>query len=298
MVKKFKRDFDKMKYFSPDSLADAVEALLKYPDSHLLAGGTDLLVEKRSGKIRVETVVDLKRIEGLDKIETLPEGVQIGALVTVNRLLEKCPLLPGLEALKDAGKVFGCYEIRNRATIGGNIAHASPGAEYASTMVALNATFRIFGPSGVHEVPAEAFFTGPGRSILKRGEILIAMIVPLVPGSASAYVRASRVDGMDLAVINCALYVSNQDGGDGKGVRVCFGAVAEKPLRIIEIEKILSEGKWEGENLLKNVLKCKEILMKTLSPRETSIRANPFTKKVLAGNLLEDAIGRVGERLG
>jgi CO/xanthine dehydrogenase FAD-binding subunit len=102
---------------------------------------------------------------------------------------------------------------------------------------------------------------------------------------------------MDLAVVNCALHVSGdvsgEKQGDGKRVRVCFGAVAERPLRVFEIEEILSDGKWESEK----ILRCKKILMETLSPRETSIRANPFSKKVLTGNLLEEAIGKVEERL-
>jgi len=280
-----------MKYFAPSTLEQARSLLLKYPGAKPLAGGTDLLVEKRSKKIRVEAVIDLKRIEGLDRVKASGDMVEIGALVTVNKLLKECPSYNGLEALFDAGRVFGCYEIRNRATIGGNIAHASPGAEFVSTLVALGARFKIFYSHGENEVSAEDFFTGAGKCILNNGDILTSIIIPVDKNSTSAYTRASRVDGMDLAVINCAVQVAPDKNGRKK-VRVCFGAVAEKPLRLHDIEKILSEGSWDREN----ILKCKKILIEKLSPRKESLRAKPFTKKILAGNLLQQALEKVKQR--
>jgi len=281
-----------MRYFSPLTLNEAHNLLLKYPGAKPLAGGTDLIVEKRSGKLNVNVIVDLKRIEGLDRIVISDNTVEIGAMVTVNKLLKEFDFHNGLEALKDAAQVFGCYEIRNRATIGGNIVHASPGAEFASTLVALDSYFRIFGSDGEIEVPADKFFTGVGKCILKDGDILTSIVFQLHKNSSSAYTRASRVDGMDLAIVNCAICVKKKERNI-MDVRVCFGAVAEKPLRLNEVENILQEKCWDKEN----IFKCKEILIKKLSPREESLRAKPFSKKILAGNLLEEALEKVKERL-
>lgn len=282
-----------MKYFAPTTLKDAQNMLMEEEFAHILAGGTDLLVEKRSGKLRVEAVVDIKRIVELDFFRENGGVLEMGPLVTVNRLLRNGILPSPLAALLDASRVFGCYEIRNRATIAGNIAHASPGAEFGATLVALDATITVSGPHGERSVAAREFFRASGKSVLERGEVITRMGVPIEEGSSSAYVRASRVDGMDLAVVNCAVKVSGLLREGERRVNVCFGAVADVPLRVEEVERLLCREKW-GEG---TIHRAKIILMERISPRTTSIRARPHTKRILAGSLLEEALTVIEERL-
>ena len=198
-----------MKYLIPHSLKEASELLIDNENSFILAGGTDLLIEKRSGKITPDAVIDLKRINHeelyLSEIVVKNGKLEIGALVTVTQLLEYGNLPSELASLIDAGKKFGCYEIRNRATLAGNLAHASPGSEYGSTLISLDAEVEIFNSKGVKNISVESIYAGAGRNALKRGDIITKIIIPVIENSGSAYFRASRVDGMDLAIINCAL---------------------------------------------------------------------------------------------
>ncbi|NOY09516.1 MAG: hypothetical protein GXP33_11830 [Spirochaetes bacterium] len=287
-----------MKYLVPHSLAEASELLLDTGNSMLLAGGTDLLVEKRAGRISPEAVIDIKRIDNLDRITLQENRLVIGALATITDLLRYKSLPEELEALHDAGKEFGCYEIRNRATIAGNLAHASPGAEFGSTLIALNAEAEIFSIRGIRNLPVENLYIKAGKTVLERGEIIAKIIIPLRNNSASSYFRASRVNGMDMAVINCALqgfYDNNKTGG--LNYRVCLGAAASVPVRLPEVEKMLSRIDGTAARSSEVFSGIKSYLLKTLNPRALSLRAAPFTKKVLAGNLIEDACCKVRERL-
>ncbi len=286
-----------MKYIVPHSLNEAGKLLLNTGNSMLLAGGTDLLVDKRAGKVSPEAVIDIKRIDNLDSIDLRENRLEIGALATVNDLLRYKSLPEEMEALHDAGKEFGCYEIRNRATIAGNLAHASPGAEFGSTLITLDAEVEIFSIRGIRNLPVENLYLKAGKTVLERGEIITSIIIPLKNNSASSYFRISRINGMDLAVINCALQ-GFYDKGGGLNYRVCLGAAAPVPLRLPEVEKMLSRiDKSTTDTSSKVLSDIKDYLLKTLDPRASSLRAAPFTKKVLAGNLLEDAYYKIRERV-
>jgi len=291
-----------MKYLIPHSIEEAGRLLTDNKNSFILAGGTDLLIEKRSGKISPNAVIDLKRIEHADsylsEIVYTNGKLEIGALVTVTQLLEYGNMPSELASLIDAGKKFGCYEIRNRATIAGNLAHASPGSEYGSTLIALNAEVEIFKPGGMQKIPVEALYAGAGKTVLDRKDIITRIIVPVTGNSASAYFRASRVDGMDLAIINCALQGIYDKSSIKISYRVSLGAVSSVPMRFPKVEEILRNIDSTDEKSAEEVLsKVKQFFLKTLNPRATSLRAAPFTKKILAGNLLEDAYNKVRERL-
>ena len=291
-----------MKYLIPHSLKEASELLIDNENSFILAGGTDLLIEKRSGKITPNAVIDLKRINHeelyLSEIVVKNGKLEIGALVTVTQLLEYGNLPSELASLIDAGKKFGCYEIRNRATLVGNLAHASPGSEYGSTLISLDAEVEIFNSKGVKNISVESLYTGAGRNALKRGDIITKIIIPVIENSGSSYFRASRVDGMDLAIINCALRGIYDRNTSKTSYRVSFGAVAPVPIRFPQIEEMLSNIENNRPESAKEVLaEAKQFFLKTLNPRATSLRAAPLTKKILAGNLLEDAYKKVKERL-
>ncbi len=277
-----------MRYFAPASLEEAINILLEHEGAIILAGGTDVMVEKRSGKIEPSAVVDIKKLEGeLRYMRLSDDRLEIGSLTTITDILHWGKLPHEVTSLKDAARVFGCHEIRNRATIGGNIAHASPGAEFASTLLALDATVQLAGKDGKRELSMEDFFLGPGKANMERGEVITGFSVPLLSGSSSCYMRASRVDGMDLAIINCAIRLQDLDA-ENLAVRAAFGAVAGKPIRIVEAEKLLAREDFEG---------VKRLLFDTLNPRATSLRAAPMSKKLLAGNLAEDTYKIAKERL-
>ena len=267
-----------MKYYSPNTLDEAIKILSDIEGSIVFAGGTDILVEKRAGKIDPYAVVDIKRIGELNFIRVKDNSIEIGPLATITSIIESRTIPIQLEALKDAGKVFGCYEIRNRATIGGNIAHASPGGEFVSTLTALDATVFLQGPNGTREIPIHKFFIGPGKSVREKHEIITMLKIPISTHSASAYLRASRTDGMDLAIVNCALMVKKEER-EKISVRAAFGAVAPIPLTLPEVNRLLGAGKID---------EAKKYLFEYINPRATSLRATPLSKKILITNLLEE----------
>jgi CO/xanthine dehydrogenase FAD-binding subunit len=279
-------------YHRPTSIDELVELLSTIKDSCVLAGGTDLLVKLREGKHVPPAIIDLKRIPELGKLSREGDTLVIGALATVTELLEYPGLAdePGLDLLREAAAVFGCLEIRHRATICGNIAHASPGAEYGSCMYVLEATVVIHGPSGERTLPVAEFYKGPNWNALEQGEFLKALRVPIPPKSArSSYMRRSRVKGMDLAGLNLAMLVLNPDDPAKRQLRLAMGAVHKVPMRAPEVEAMLSGRPITAELMAE----AKRALSDSINPRPSSLRASPAYKKAMVAHLAESALEKL-----
>lgn len=276
-------------YRRPKALAEVAALLAADPEAHLLAGGTDLLVEMRNREIRSGTLIDLKGLGELKRITRTGDVLQIGALATVTDLLADAQVNEHLPILAQASRVFACLEIRHRATVGGNIAHASPGAEFGTPLVVLDAAAVLESTSGQRVVPMEQFFVGPGQSCLDRakGEWLSALRVPLpkVP-TAMEYRRYSRVKGMDLACAALSVLVKEPASVARREVRLALGAVAPVPALRKEAGALLSGRAWTPEV----VQKAKEAMLAGIEPRRSSIRSTPEYKKHILGVYLEDTL--------
>ena len=209
-------------------------------DSFLFAGGTDLLVEIRERLRRVRNVVDIKQIPGLSDI-TYDEtrGLTFGALVTVGRL-ERLPLVqkryPNLTA---ALASLGSIQVRNRATVVGNICRASPSADTIPPLVADGAFVHIYSPSDMRIVPLAEFFTGPGRTVLAKGEIVTGITVPpALENSGKAYLKHGRRKAMELSTVGVAVSLT-MEKGVCNDIRIALGAVGATVLRAPEAENLL-----------------------------------------------------------
>jgi CO/xanthine dehydrogenase FAD-binding subunit len=280
---------DAFAYLRPATLAEVSSLLASDPDAVLLAGGTDLLVEMRSRKIRAGTLVDLKGLPGLRRIERSGDTLEIGALATVSDLLGDARIGEHLPILAQASRVFACQEIRNRATVGGNLAHASPGAELGTPLVVLDASAVIEGVRGQRVLPIAELFVGPGRSSLERarGEWLSALRVPIprVP-TAMEYRRYSRVKGMDLACAALSVLVKEPATVARREVRIALGAVAPVPTLREEAGRLLSGRAWTAEV----VERARQAMLAGIEPRRSSIRSTPEYKKHILGVYLEDIL--------
>ncbi len=271
-------------YYAPDSIEDASKLLKKYENSKILAGGTDLLVNMKKGKVRPDVVIDIKKIKGLNEIKEVDGYVSIGALVTFNQLIESEIIKTRYPVLWECAKVMGCYEIRNRATIGGNIVNASPGSESGSPLFVLEAEVKVRSDEGERKLKINEFVKGVGKTDLKRGEILTEILIPVYPeNTKSTYFRGSRVRGMDLASLNLAMLILNPESDEKREVRIAAGAVYITPLRLKEIEDMLSHTKLTTEL----IEKVKRKVPQLIQPRATSLRATPEYKKVMVGNFIE-----------
>jgi len=211
-----------------------------------IAGGTDLLVQIRGKTIKPEYVVDIGYIPGLDYINyDEKQGLSIGALATI-RAIEKsdklCRIYP---VISQAAGLLGSVAIRNVATIGGNLCNAAPSADTAPPLIGLSARARIIGPGGERLVSLEDFFTGPGETVLKAGELLLEIQVPVPPpGTKGVYLKHGR-SAVDLATVGVAVVMALESGGVCRDVKIVLGAVAPTPMRAKKAEEILRGKKVE-----------------------------------------------------
>ena len=214
-------------YLRPTTLDQTIAALGDpFARPCLLAGGTDLIVRLRRGHLRPTIVIDTKGIRDLhDQIISVDGGLRFGARVTMTAIIHDARVRRHFEALIESASVVGSVQIRNRATLVGNICNASPAADTVPALLVYSAVANVVGPGGSRRVPLAEFFTGPGRTVLTRGEILESIDLPFPQQPVgAAFGRITRRRGVDLATINLCGLIS-PDGA----ARFAFGAVAPTP---------------------------------------------------------------------
>ena len=216
-----------MRFEAPTSI-DAAVALLAAEGgtSRLLAGGTDVLVQLRSGMVEPDLVVDIKRIPGLDAIADEDGGWRVGAAVPAVQMKEHAALYAAWPGVVEAANLIGSTQIHNRATLAGNLCNGSPAADSVPAMAAAGAVARIHGPDGVRDVPVEEITTGPGKTVLAQGEMVGSIFLPGRPTNAGdAYLRFIPRSEMDIAVVGAGVSLV-MDGDTVASARVALGAVA------------------------------------------------------------------------
>ena len=196
------------------------------PDARLLAGGTDLLVRLRKGAAFPRVVIDLKRVAGLrNDIVDIDGGIRIGARAVMTDVIAHPPLRRHFPALIEATNVVGSVQIRNRATLAGNLCNASPAADTAPALLAYAACLTLVSATGTRQLPLDEFFAGPGRTVLEPGEIVESIDLPLpAERTGASFQRLTRRQGVDLAIVNVCCLV-RQSGS----ARFAFGAVGPRP---------------------------------------------------------------------
>ena len=214
-------------YARPNGLSEALSLLAEHgPGARLLAGGTDVLVRLRLGHMRPKIVVDVKHIGALgsDVVET-DAGLRIGARAVLTDIIADERIQRHFPALVEAATVVGSVQIRNRATLAGNICNASPAADTAPVLLVHGATINVIGSAGPRRVPLHEFFIGPGQTVLGPSELVESIDLPFPSDvSGSAFGRVTRRRGVDLATVNLCCLVT----GSGN-VRFAFGAVGPRP---------------------------------------------------------------------
>ena len=230
-----------MRYEAPRSIDEAI-ALLADADSdgRVLAGGTDLLVQLRAGLVKPALVVDIKHIGEMREIAQADGGFRIGAAVTGAEFGEHAELKRAWPGVVESMELVGSTQIQGRASAGGNLCNASPAADCVPAMVAAGATCTIAGPAGRRELAVEDIATGPGQTVLGRGEIVVDFRLPArPPRSADAYLRLIPRTEMDIAVVGAGVNLSLDDDGLCKDARVALCAVAPRVLRVTEVADAL-----------------------------------------------------------
>ncbi|MGN6720626.1 MAG: FAD binding domain-containing protein [Candidatus Binatia bacterium] len=239
-------------FYQPTTLQEA-SALLreKGPGGRFLAGGTDLVIAMKEKGLLPNYIVDLKRLPALSGIRQNPDGsISLGALTTMYEI-ETSPLIKKkFHFLAQSAAEVGSIQIRNRATIGGNMCNATPSADTAPALIALGASAKISGGAGERSISLEEFFKAPGQTVLSADEILTEIIIPRTPaGLVGEYIKFSPREMMDLAYVGVAVaYDFEPQKRTCAGVRIVLGAVAPTPIRAKRAEATV-EGQALSESL-------------------------------------------------
>jgi len=268
-------------YLRPLAVKDAAAVLRDYgPEARLLAGGTDLLVALKEGLASPRYLVDIKHIPELRAVSVDVDGaVRIGACVTVGELLETGRLPAGAEALREAASRLGTTQVRNRATVGGNICNASPACDLAPPLLVLGAMLRVVSADGERRLAVRDLFTCPKQTCLAGDEVLAEIVIPPGAAAASAFGKRQRIRGHDLAVVNAAAAL--REGGE---LRVAVGAVAPTPLLIQGLD---GAGAGRKDEVLR-------IVMNSISPID-DVRGSGVYRTHMAAHLVSGLLGRLAQ---
>ena len=276
-------------FFEPTTLAEA-SRLFAEEHAQLLAGGTDLVIGMKAYTETPQSVISLQKVPGLNGITTDPgDSITIGAMTKAREVELSEDVQKHHTALAEGASEIGSIQIRNLATIGGNIAHASPAADTVAGLLVADAQVDIASADGGRSVPINELFTGPGQTVLKPGEIITQFRLPS-PASGSHYIKHKIREVMDLAFIGVASAV-NIDNGTITDARIGLAAVAPTPIRATEAENLL-KGKEITSELLEQAGEAAAAATSPISDLRCSAEHRKEMVNVLTRRTLQIAIER------
>ena len=223
-----------------NTVAEACSLLSQYgDDARVLAGGTDLLVKMKNKGMLPRYLINVKWIPELDQIRyDAQAGLRIGALTTIEAIKDSSVIAHKFPPVNKAASVVGTLQIRNLGTLGGNLANASPAAEFAPVLLTLGASVKCAGPGGERLIPMDEFFLGPGKTSLRGNEMLTEVLVPNLPAHAAGVYLKHSLRGMDVAIVSAAVFVQ-MDGETCRDIKIALGAVAPPPFRARKSEAMV-----------------------------------------------------------
>ncbi len=242
---------EEIRYEAPTSIARASE-LLRAPGARVLAGGTDLIVQMRTGRAAPSVFVDVKRIPELTNLALGPDGLWLGAAVPAVAVVEHAEISRLWPGLVEAIDLIGSTQIQGRASVGGNLCNASPAADTVPALCVIGAVCVINGARGERRVPVESFNTAPGRNVLAAGELLVGLHIPRPAArTADAYLRFIPRTEMDIAVVGAGVSVTLDASGTCTRARVALGAVAPTVILVPDAVAALVGSRGEDAALLR-----------------------------------------------
>ncbi len=238
-----------LQYLAPSTVDEAVRALAA-DGARPLGGGTDLLVQLRSGRIQPAAIVDLKRVEGAVGVRETAEGFVIGAATSGAVIGEHAALVKAWPGVVEGANLIGSTQVQGRASLAGNLCNASPAADSVPAMIAARAVCVVVGPNGRRELPVEAVATAPGRTSLAQGEFILEIRLPARPArSSDAYLRLIPRTEMDIAVVGAGVNLTLDAAGVVTAAHVALGAVAPTALLVPAAGEALVGSKLDEASL-------------------------------------------------
>jgi len=286
------KDFE---YAAAASVDEAVSLLAAHgPRARILAGGTDILVQLREGLREADLVLDVKRIPELTALEFDPaRGLLLGAATPCYRIYEHEQVKRAYPALADAARIIGGWQIQTRASVGGNLCNSSPAADTIPALIAHAAVCHIAGPDGRRSVRAAEFCTAPGKNVLGRGELLVALeFPPPVPRSGARYLRFIPRNEMDIAVAGAGVWVRlDPTGQQIEEARIGLAAVAPTPLEATEVAAWLA-GRPATPESFAEAGRMAQAIARPITDMRGTAEYRRHLVAVLTRRALADAVGR------
>ena len=284
-------------YIRPGTPQEVTRLLLKSDgQARLFMGGTDVFVRMRDGFIAPKVLIDVKHLPGLRDVKfTKRNGLVVGAAVDMNTLARHPAVVEHYSVLADALHSVASYQLRTRATMGGNLCNASPAADTAPAALVLEAMLVLRGRRGERCVPITEFFLGPGKTAIKPGEFVVRVEIPPAPkGAVSRYLKLGRNTLGDLAIVGVAvLAYPDRKAKSGYRFRIALASVAPMPIRVPEAEAILA-----ASPIAPDVIEAAATAaMETARPID-DVRSSAAYRKAMVRNLTQRAVAEVWERLG
>lgn len=281
-------------YHAPDTIKQATDLLSANKGARPLAGGTDLIVQMQSGRMAPVAIVDLKRIASLMEIREEADYFAIGAAVPCTSLKNNKALVAEWPGVVEAANLIGSVQVRNRATMAGNLCNASPAADSVPALVAASAVAVVAGPGGERQVPVEQIPTGPGKTSLANGEFVAEIRIPRQQkGGSDAYLRSIPRTEMDIAVVGAGASIVLDASGTCTAARISIGAVAPTVLLVEDAGKALVGSKLDDAA----VAEMMAAVSAACSPIDDK-RGTIAYRKSMAGVLAKRVVQIARERAG
>lgn len=270
-------------YEIPKTVSEACALLRDRPRARFIAGGTDLLVQVKKKKLAPETLISLRQIDELRQIE-VNGRVRIGAMAPLSDVAAHAAVSELFPALAAAIRCLGSPQIRNLATLGGNLCNASPAADSAPPLLVYGASVELRSAAGSRELPLDQFFRGPGATALQPGELLGAVLLERPSADCrGVFLRQGRVS-MDLAIANLAALLELRDGVCRRA-RIAVGAVAPTPRRLTAVEQILEQTELTPDA----VARAQQRAIADVSPID-DLRSSADYRRQLVGIFVQRAV--------
>jgi len=273
---------DNFDYEKPKTIKQATNALAKNNSARVLAGGTDLIVLMRAGVEHPEILVDIKNIPALREIKITKNSASIGAAVSLNELSTNKKIAREFNALVNAANSIGTFQLRNRATLAGNICNASPAADAAPSLLIFNAEVCVAGKSGVRQIPITDIFVGVKKNALLPGEFVTNIILPFQEkNAASTFAKQQRLNGHDLAIANAAALFLPKKGI----LKIALGSVFKTPISLPEI----SASKKDVKAAIRKAIAAAK---KIIAPID-DVRSSAEYRKIIVEALIKKVVTEV-----
>ena len=283
-------------YLQPKTLAEASEFLASHgAEARPFLGGTDILVRLRDSVISPRYLVDVKHLDGTNELRFDPQsGLTVGAAVCMNRVIASPDVQRTYPLLAEACRSVASYQLRTRATIVGNICNASPAGDSIGACLVLDGVLNVYGKGGLRQEALSTFFLGPGKTVLKPGDIATSINFPPPPqGCAGVYLKLGRNRLSDLSIVGVTVLAAPDSNlPSGYRFRIVLASVAPVPLVAVPAEEYLAGCPVTAES----ILEASRLASEACSPID-DIRGSARYRKIMVKNLTAKALNAVWKKL-